>query len=127
MRALAAIALVSAAATLWNVGTDRSANRSGWSASLSGERYRVRLDTSKGAIVIAVHRDWAPRGAARFYELVTAGYFDDSRFFRVVKGQWAQFGISGDPATAGRWRAQTIADDAPNASNVRGRVAFAFK
>ena len=40
------------------------------SANLSGERYDVRVDTSKGAIVIAVHRDWAPRGADRFHELV---------------------------------------------------------
>jgi cyclophilin family peptidyl-prolyl cis-trans isomerase len=89
--------------------------------------YRVQLETSKGAILIAVHRDWAPRGADRFYALVTQGYFDDSRFFRVVKGQWAQFGINGDPATARRWRTATIPDDPPKQSNVRGRVAFAFK
>src|SRR5215217_6267948 len=89
--------------------------------------YRVRLDTSKGAIVIAVHRDWAPIGADRFHELVTARYFDDSRFFRVVKGQWAQFGIAGDPALATRWRTRTIPDDPRGRSNVRGRVAFAFK
>jgi cyclophilin family peptidyl-prolyl cis-trans isomerase len=89
--------------------------------------YRVRLDTTRGAIVIAVHRDWAPRGADRFHELVVSRYFDDSRFFRVVKGQWAQFGIAGDPAIATRWRTRTIADDPPAQSNVRGRVAFAFK
>ena len=87
----------------------------------------MRLDTSKGPIVVAVHRDWAPRGAARFHELVTSGYFDDSRFFRVVKGQWAQFGIAGDPALAARWRTRSIPDDPPKQSNVRGRVAFAFK
>jgi peptidyl-prolyl cis-trans isomerase A (cyclophilin A) len=89
--------------------------------------YRVRLDTSKGAIVIAVHREWAPHGADRFHELVVSGYFDDSRFFRVVKGQWAQFGIAGDPAVAANWRTRTIPDDPPGRSNVRGRVAFAFK
>ena len=110
-----------------------------WSASPSGERgqdrpgkvgarreYRVRLETTKGPIVIDVHRDWAPHGADRFYELVTARYFDDNRFFRVVKGQWAQFGISGDPAVAKRWRAQPIPDDPPQQSNVRGMVTFAF-
>src|SRR5438105_4951004 len=75
--------------------------------------YRVRLDTSKGAIVIDVHRGWAPNGADRFHELVTSRYFDDSRFFRVVKGQWAQFGINGDPAVSTRWRMQTIPDDPP--------------
>ena len=89
--------------------------------------YRVRLDTSKGAIVIAVRRDWAPHGADRFHELVVSRYFDDSRFFRVVKGQWAQFGIAGDPALATKWRTQAIPDDPRGQSNVRGRVAFAFK
>jgi homoserine O-acetyltransferase len=87
---------------------------------------RVRLDTGKGAIVIAVHRDWGPHGADRFLELVNARYFDDSRFFRVVKGQWAQFGINGDPAVATRWRTRTIPDDPRTQSNVRGMVAFAF-
>jgi homoserine O-acetyltransferase len=96
------------------------------SAAAPGD-FRVRLDTTKGAIVIAVHRDWAPRGADRFRELVIARYFDDSRFFRVVKGQWAQFGIAGDPATASKWRTRTFADDPPAQSNLRGRVAFAFK
>jgi homoserine O-acetyltransferase len=90
-------------------------------------QFRVRVETTKGAIVIEVHRDWAPRGADRFYELVTSGYYDDSRFFRVVKGQWAQFGINGDPRVATRWRTMTIPDDPNKASVVRGRVAFAFK
>jgi len=89
--------------------------------------FRVRLDTSKGPIVIEVHRDWAPRGADRFYELVTAGYYDNTRFFRVVKGQWAQFGINGDPKVSARWRTAAIRDDPAGQSNVRGRVAFAFK
>ena len=87
---------------------------------------RVRFETSKGAIVIAVHRDWAPLGTDRFLELVTAGYFNDSRFFRVVKGQWAQFGINGDPTVAARWRERTIPDDPRGQSVTRGRVAFAF-
>lgn len=89
--------------------------------------FRVQLDTTKGAIVIEVHRDWAPHGADRFYELVTSGYYDDTRFFRVVGGQWAQFGINGDPATAKRWRDRPIPDDPPSGhSVVRGAVAFAF-
>jgi peptidyl-prolyl cis-trans isomerase A (cyclophilin A) len=88
--------------------------------------FRVRLETSKGPIVIQVHRAWAPNGADRFYELVTSGYFDDSRFFRVVNGQWAQFGISGDPKPAVRWRERPIPDDPRGQSVTRGRVAFAF-
>jgi cyclophilin family peptidyl-prolyl cis-trans isomerase len=88
--------------------------------------FRVQLDTSKGAIVIEVHRDWAPHGADRFFELVTSGYYDDTRFFRVVAGRWAQFGINGDPQTSTAWRSKTIPDDPPRQSNVRGTVAFAF-
>src|SRR3954452_7784026 len=88
--------------------------------------FRVRLETSKGAIVVEVHRYEAPVGANRFYELVTAKYFDDNRFFRVHAGQWAQFGINGDPAVAKAWRTRTIPDDPRKQSNVRGMVAFAF-
>ncbi len=89
--------------------------------------FRVQLETTKGAIVIEVHRDWAPNGADRFYSLVSAHYFDDTRFFRVVKGQWAQFGINGDPKTASAWRERPIPDDPPTGhSVVRGAVAFAF-
>src|SRR5690349_3992163 len=90
--------------------------------------YRVRLDTTKGAIVIDVQREWAPRGADRFYELVVSGYYDNAPFFRVIKNRWAQFGISADPATSRRWRTQTFADDPfRGVSNRRGTVAFAFK
>ena len=96
-------------------------------AAVSAEReVTVRLETTKGAIVIAVHHDWAPRGAERFLELVAARYFDDSRFFRVVRGQWAQFGINGDPRVASAWRTRTFPDDPRRESNTRGRVAFAF-
>jgi cyclophilin family peptidyl-prolyl cis-trans isomerase len=92
----------------------------------SDSNYTVRLETTKGAIAVAVHRDWAPRAADRFHELVTARYYDDSRFFRVVKGQWAQFGIAADPKLATAWRTRTFADDPRRQSNTRGRVAFAF-
>jgi homoserine O-acetyltransferase len=90
--------------------------------------YRVRLDTSKGPMVIAVHRDWAPRGADRFLELVESGYYDEARFFRIRKGTWVQFGIAADPKVAQAWRSKTIPDDPfIGRANKRGTVAFAFK
>ncbi|HEX7138718.1 MAG TPA: peptidylprolyl isomerase [Vicinamibacterales bacterium] len=88
--------------------------------------YTVSLETSKGNIDVEVHRDWAPIGADRFRELVTRGYFHDNRFFRVVAGRWAQFGINGTPAVASAWRVRTIPDDPRRGSNVRGTMAFAF-
>jgi cyclophilin family peptidyl-prolyl cis-trans isomerase len=87
--------------------------------------FRVRLETSKGPMLIEVHRDWAPNGTDRFYNLVRAGYYDGDRFFRVMPG-WAQFGINGDPNISKAWRERTMADDPFRESNVRGTVAFAF-
>ena len=91
--------------------------------------FQVRLDTTKGPIVIEVVPEWAPRAAARFRTLVRSGYYDDSRFFRVVKDRWAQFGIAGDPALSKKWRGRTLPDEdaaVKRLSNLRGTVAFAF-
>jgi len=90
--------------------------------------FKVRLDTTKGAIVIDVHRDWAPNGVDRFYELVTSGYYDKAAFFRIRKGTWAQFGIAADPQLAQAWRTKAIPDDPfKGVSNTRGTIAYAFK
>jgi peptidyl-prolyl cis-trans isomerase A (cyclophilin A) len=88
--------------------------------------FKVRFETSKGVILIEVHRDWSPHGADRFYNLVQSGYYDGDRFFRVIRGRWVQFGINGDPKIASAWRAQTIPDDPRRKSNARGTIAFAF-
>ena len=90
------------------------------------EEFRVRLDTTRGPIVIEVHRAWAPHGADRFYDLVKAGYYNDIRVFRVRKGVFAQFGINGAPKVSAAWRERTIADDPFVQTNARGTVAFAF-
>lgn len=95
------------------------------SPSQAPQKYVVELDTTKGAIVIDVHREWAPKGADRFYELVQKGYFTDVAFFRVIGGFMAQVGISGDPALNAQWRENKIEDDPVKASNTRGTVTFA--
>jgi len=89
-------------------------------------QYAVELDTTKGPIVIEVHRDWSPHGADRFYELVQNGYYDDVAFFRVIGGFMAQVGISGDPALNAKWRENRIPDDPVKGSNTRGTVSFAM-
>jgi peptidyl-prolyl cis-trans isomerase A (cyclophilin A) len=63
--------------------------------------YKAKFDTSKGTFEIQVHRDWAPAGADRFYNLVKNGFFDNTRFFRVVSGFMVQFGLNGDPKRVG--------------------------
>ncbi len=87
--------------------------------------YKARFDTSKGVVVIDVRRDWAPNGADRFYNLVKNGFYDDTRFFRVVSGFMAQFGINGDPKVSAQWRTATIKDDPVKQSNRRGFITFA--
>jgi peptidyl-prolyl cis-trans isomerase A (cyclophilin A) len=87
--------------------------------------YKARFDTSKGAFVIDVRRDMAPNGADRFFNLVKNGFYDDVRFFRVISGFMAQFGINGDPRVSAQWRAATIKDDPVKQSNRRGFITFA--
>ncbi len=88
--------------------------------------FRVQFETSKGNFVVQVDRSQAPNGADRFYRLVSEGFYDDVRFFRVISGFMAQFGIHGDPAVTARWRAQPIQDDPVVGSNTRGTVTFAM-
>src|SRR5579871_6915510 len=87
--------------------------------------YKVNLDTSKGAVVIEVHRDWAPLGADRFYELVKSGYYNGARFFRVLPMFMAQFGIAADPQVTAKWKDAKIPDDPVKESNTKGMVTFA--
>ncbi len=89
------------------------------------DSYQVRFETTKGAFTVTVHRDWAPRGADRFYNLVKLGYYDDVAFFRVLEGFVVQFGIHGDPKVASAWREARIQDDPVKQSNTRGRITFA--
>jgi len=87
--------------------------------------YKVKFQTSKGDFVIEVTRAWAPNGADRFYNLVKNGYYDDARFFRVIKDFMVQFGINGDPAVNTVWHEARIPDDPVQQSNTRGMVSFA--
>lgn len=88
-------------------------------------QFRVRLETSRGPIVIEAHRDWSPNGVDRFFQLVESGYYDDVRFFRVVPGFVVQFGMHGDPATNAKWVGQPLNDDPVKQANRRGTVTFA--
>lgn len=87
--------------------------------------YKAKFDTSKGVFVIQVNRDWAPNGADRFYNLVKNGFFDNTRFFRVVPNFMVQFGINGDPKISAQWRPARIPDDKVAQSNKRGHITFA--
>ncbi len=90
--------------------------------------YKAKFTTTKGDFVVEVHRDWAPLGADRFYNLVRAGFFTDAAFFRVIPGFMAQFGINAKPAINKAWEtspAAKLKDDPVTQSNKRGYITFA--
>jgi len=94
-------------------------------AAPAPDSFRVTVETSKGNFTILAHRDWSPRGVDRFYNLVKLGYYDDTRFFRVLNGFMAQFGLHGDPKVNAAWEPLRIEDDSVKQSNKRGTVTFA--
>lgn len=89
------------------------------------EVFRVKFETSQGDVVAEAARAWAPRGVDRFHELVRMRYFDEGRFFRVVPGFVAQFGVHRDYDVHDKWRKYFILDDPPQEKNIRGTLAFA--
>ncbi len=87
--------------------------------------FKAKFTTTKGDFVIEVHREWAPNGADRFFNLVKMGYYDDTRFFRAIEGFMVQFGINGDPMVNSKWQNAGIPDDTGSQSNTKGMVTFA--
>ncbi len=90
------------------------------------ELFKAKFTTTKGDFVVEVHRDWAPLGADRFYNLVKSGFFTDVAIFRVLPGFMAQFGISGNPKVAAAWMNANIKDDPVKESNTRGKITYAM-
>lgn len=89
------------------------------------EVYKVRFNTTKGPFVVEVHKQWAPRGAERFWRLVDVGFFDKSRVFRVKRNFVVQFGVSPDPRTNEAFNGLAIQDDPVKESNKKGMMSFA--
>jgi peptidyl-prolyl cis-trans isomerase A (cyclophilin A) len=89
------------------------------------DSFKAKFATSKGDFTVLVERAWAPLGADRFYCLVKNGYYDDTRFFRVVPNFMVQFGINGNPEVNKVWRENSIKDDPVVKGNLRGWVTYA--
>lgn len=89
------------------------------------DTFDVRFETTQGPVVVRVYRDWAPLGVYRFYNLVVSGFYDGSRFYRVLPGFAAQFGMNGEPAIDRAWLDRSIPDDPPRQTNRAGTLVFA--
>jgi len=125
----AAVAQASPAPTAPTTAAQRRAlllapTRSFWSAR-APDTVTADIETSRGTITIELLRGWAPNGVDRFYNLARAGYFDDSRFYRVVYAFVAQFGIAGDPAIARLWSQRKVRPDSVRTPNARGTITYA--
>jgi cyclophilin family peptidyl-prolyl cis-trans isomerase len=123
--------IFSAAACLVLAGCSQSDNAAKEQAAIPAKDqqapdvFRVDFDTSKGPVVVEIHRDWAPNGVDHFYTLVKTGYYDGTRFYRVLRDFVAQFGIAADPGTNALWSNASIPDDRVRQSNVRGTLTYA--
>lgn len=88
-------------------------------------KFSVLFETTKGPFAVEFHREWAPNGADRIYQLVKEKFFTDMRVFRAVENFVVQFGIPGDPAVSSKWLENTIPDDPVRQSNIEGTFTFA--
>ncbi|CAB9516707.1 PPIases accelerate the folding of proteins. It catalyzes the cis-trans isomerization of proline imidic peptide bonds in oligopeptides (By similarity) [Seminavis robusta] len=114
--------------TLLLLGTTTTSRADEAAPKVTRVEFEVNLAPGKeDTFVVEVHPEWAPLGAARFLELVDEGdkFWKGIRFFRVIEGFMAQFGIPGKPAVADHWRDKTIKDDEVIQSNKRGYMSFA--
>lgn len=88
------------------------------------EKTTVLMRTGSGDITIEVYPQAAPNAAARFTELVAAGFYDNTPVFRVVPGFVAQFGINWRDAFPA-WQDNNFDDDPSLFALERGTLAFA--
>ena len=118
--------LLAAGVAVAACGTRESAKPTQTAAAATApDSFQVRFETSRGPFTVGVTRALSPLGADRFYQLVSTGYFTDVRFFRVVPGFVAQFGMNGDPKVNAQWSDRTIPDEPVKETNAKGTIVFA--
>lgn len=89
------------------------------------DSFLVRFETTRGGFDVMARTQWSPAGVDRFYQLVNDRYYDETGFFRVVKGFVAQFGLAENPAKTKAWRVRRLADEPVKHGNTRGAISYA--
>lgn len=117
---------VGASETAVEIATNPALLEPSLATETAPDAFRVKLETTKGDVVILVNRSWAPKGVDRFYNLVKIGYYSDVAFYRVIRGFMAQCGFNPDPTISAAWSRARIADDPILQTNTRGMVTFAM-
>ena len=126
------LSVVAVAASIFLAGCSRSTETAKKEeppkkAEPAPDVFSVNFDTSKGPVVVELHRDWAPIGVDHFYTLVKTGFYNDARFFRVVRNFVVQFGINGNPQTNRLWANAEILDDPVKEHNSKGTLTYATR
>lgn len=93
--------------------------------AVAPDSFDVEMVTTKGPMIVRLHRAWSPLGVDRFHALVRQRYFDDVAFHRTIRNFVAQFGIHGDTAVSAAWRGKAIADEPVKATNRKGTISYA--
>lgn len=116
--------LLAAAVLLTACSLPKNAFKDRWLKQKAPDNFVVKMETTKGVILMESKRSYSPAAVDRFYQLVKHGYFTNIPVYRVVPDFVAQFG-SLDTAANKPWQAQEIADEPVVLSNVKGTVSFA--
>lgn len=83
----------------------------------------LRLETTKGPVIIKTRPDLAPGHVARIVELAEEGFYNDVPFHRVIDGFMAQ---TGDPTGTGMGGSgKKLAAEFNAGKHVRGTVSMA--
>ncbi|MBC7896076.1 MAG: peptidylprolyl isomerase [Cytophagaceae bacterium] len=121
--------LVGIVATIACVGCARRAALTNPGAkaytAVAPDSFDVEMVTTKGPMIVRLHRDWSPLGVDRFHALVRQRYFDDVAFHRTIRNFVAQFGIHGDTTVSAAWRGKSISDEPVKATNRKGTMSYA--
>lgn len=94
--------------------------------SMTSADKKAGKSTTHTEVLLEVHPEWAPFGAARFRMLVENQFFVGSSFHCAIPGFILQFGLHADPQTGYQWRMPIADEDEAvlRQSNTEGTVAF---
>ncbi len=107
-------------------------NPNGTTSSNPQKIMNATIHTNKGDFTIEFNRDLAPNAVANFVKLAQSGFYDGTKFHRVIKGFMDQGGdpLSKDDSQSARWGTggpgyQFPDEITPNSKNDAGTIAMA--
>lgn len=106
------------------IGCSPAIFKSKWTKEIAPETYITRFETTKGIFDIEVKREWSPKAADRFYQLIKHEHFQKGVFYRVIPEFVAQFGSSNSLSNKA-WNKFKVPDEKVILGNSVGTLSFA--